>query len=333
MALNPKTRTEYFIAGREGELPIGNRDPETRIEFFLAGREDELPAGHQEPESRLEHFIKDYRSGGDITVIPLTVTNNGDYTAPEGKAYSPVAVNVALPENAYLLKDIPSTPTAIATFADGAEMVMPSLKVAIEPQQEGSGDPSPTNIRPISGWSNCVISVANAITDPTVEHTYTIDLDGTRYGGELDVVNGVLTVDRVGVDMGTLDWKGDASNHHYYTSLNSTPYDKSRGNEIICSCYKNDGGVTTAPYYGDNDTFKWWASPSLAWEIYVTDETEYESIDAFKTAMSGQILCYPLATPLTIQLTPTAVKSLEGTNNVFADSGEILEGEYLGGVS
>ena len=33
--------------------------------------------------------------GGDITVEELSVTENGTYTAPEGKAYSPVTVNVS----------------------------------------------------------------------------------------------------------------------------------------------------------------------------------------------------------------------------------------------
>lgn len=33
--------------------------------------------------------------GGDITVEALNVTENGSYTAPEGKAYSPVTVEVA----------------------------------------------------------------------------------------------------------------------------------------------------------------------------------------------------------------------------------------------
>lgn len=33
--------------------------------------------------------------GSDITVEEVTFTDNGDYTAPEGKAYSPVHVNVA----------------------------------------------------------------------------------------------------------------------------------------------------------------------------------------------------------------------------------------------
>ena len=54
----------------------------------------------------------------------LTVTENGTYTAPSGTAYNEVEVDVPLPENAYLLKDIPNTPTAIATFSD-SEVVLP----------------------------------------------------------------------------------------------------------------------------------------------------------------------------------------------------------------
>ena len=42
---------------------------------------------------------------------------------------------------------------AVVTFSDGADLPLKSLLVYIEPVQSGSGDPSPTNIRPISGWS------------------------------------------------------------------------------------------------------------------------------------------------------------------------------------
>lgn len=42
---------------------------------------------------------------------------------------------------------------SIASFSDGADnMPMKSLVVDIEPVQSGSGDPSPDNVRPISGW-------------------------------------------------------------------------------------------------------------------------------------------------------------------------------------
>jgi hypothetical protein len=45
-------------------------------------------------------------------------------------------------------------PAAIASFTDGAQDApLKSLVFDIEPVQSGSGDPSPTNIRPISGWT------------------------------------------------------------------------------------------------------------------------------------------------------------------------------------
>lgn len=48
----------------------------------------------------------------------------------------------------------PTVSGSIASFNDGAEDVpMKSLIVNIEPVQSGSGDPSPSNVRPISGWT------------------------------------------------------------------------------------------------------------------------------------------------------------------------------------
>ena len=43
----------------------------------------------------------------------------------------------------------------VASFSDGADGVpVKSLSVGIEAVQSGSGDPSPTNVRPISGWDS-----------------------------------------------------------------------------------------------------------------------------------------------------------------------------------
>jgi len=47
--------------------------------------------------------------GSSVTVEPLPVTANGTYTAPTGKAYSPVTVNVAKPD--YLISDGDSVST------------------------------------------------------------------------------------------------------------------------------------------------------------------------------------------------------------------------------
>jgi hypothetical protein len=48
------------------------------------------------------------------------------------------------------------------------------------------------------------------------------------------------------------------------------------------------------------------------------------------TPTIGAEVVYELATPQTIQLTPTIIKSLQGENNFFASTGEIIKLEYLG---
>lgn len=50
---------------------------------------------------------------------------------------------------------------AIASFPDGAAVAAKDITIGIEPVQSGSGDPSPENVRPISGWTG-----ANVWDDP-----------------------------------------------------------------------------------------------------------------------------------------------------------------------
>lgn len=71
----PITRKEqYLAAGLDGgDLP----DPITREEQYLYEIATKMQGG-----------------GSSVTVEPLTVTQNGTTTAPSGKAYNPVAVNV-----------------------------------------------------------------------------------------------------------------------------------------------------------------------------------------------------------------------------------------------
>lgn len=71
----PVTREEQFLAAGldGGDLP----DPITREEQYLYEIATKMQGG-----------------GSSVTVEPLTVTQNGITTAPSGKAYSPVTVDV-----------------------------------------------------------------------------------------------------------------------------------------------------------------------------------------------------------------------------------------------
>lgn len=58
--------------------------------------------------------------------------------------------------------------------------------------------------------------------------------------------------------------------------------------------------------------------------IFVVDIAKAElTAEQFKTAMSGIQLVYELATPTTCHLTPQEVRTILGTNNIWADTGDI----------
>lgn len=70
------------------------------------------------------------------------------------------------------------TPASVMTFEDGADGMPMAVKIGIEPVQAGSGDPSPENIRAISGWTGANIYNKQAKnffgpnTSPTIGRYY-----------------------------------------------------------------------------------------------------------------------------------------------------------------
>ena len=77
---------------------------------------------------------------------------------------------------------------SIASFSDGGdELPMKSLKVNIVPKQSGSGDPSPSNIRPISGYTDVnVTRVGKNLLDPAYRTEYgTNTIDYYKDAGDL----------------------------------------------------------------------------------------------------------------------------------------------------
>lgn len=203
-------------------------------------------------------------------------------------------------------------PVSITDGADDIPVV--DLTASIEPSQSGSGDPSPNNIRPISGWN----SVNVTVTGDDDTETYTTSLGTTVYGGTLDLTTGVLTVDRAIADMGDLTWSVTGDRMTVATRLTPTPVTKSSWdvtNPIaICSCYKygnigNNNGVDKAIGFYNG-------------YLYARD-TDYSDANAFKTAVVGQTICYELATPTTVQLTAQEIKTFLGNNSISADTGDV----------
>ena len=69
------------------------------------------------------------------------------------------AINEAAQSGSNEMESTVTTPVSIASFNDGGDNIpVKSLKVLVSAVQSGSGTPSPSNIRAISGWSGAKVS-------------------------------------------------------------------------------------------------------------------------------------------------------------------------------
>ena len=316
-----------------------------------------------------------------------------------------------------ILEDIRSiSNTAIASFTgDGRDLVR--LVVGIEPVQAGSGDPSPDNVRPISGWAECKVTrtgknlldpsarttsaqniryyqndnlllkagtytlsissqvsglyvnsgastlfekynstfLAFTLTEDTPVHfdfyksgidtsslcqlevgstassyepyqgqTYTIDLDGTRYGGTLDVTTGKLMVDRAMVDMGTLNWSSWEQGGSLIFNSHISAKMPVRDVPCISSQYAYNPAIVSSW----SDLLNGQMTGQAGGDVVYVRDTRYSSNADFKTGVSGVQLVYPLATPIEVDLDPVTIETLLGTNNIFADCGDTTVDYY-----
>jgi len=186
-------------------------------------------------------------------------------------------------------------------------------------------------------YPNAQIEVDDTATtyEPYNGQTYNIQFkDGdnplTVYGGSLDVVSGVLTVDRAYYNISDITFS--ESGNYYRLLDNSIPFAKSQFSEDGILSHFNYGDrreciVGTTPSSGHYIMFYKNKVDALLSISSVADFNAY--LVSQKTNGNPVQLVYKLATPQTYQLTPTAVKSLLGTNNIWADTGDVGDVRYF----
>ena len=94
---------------------------------------------------------------------------------------------------------------------------------------------------------------------------------------------------------------------------------------FLCSVYAPTIGMSGATFQGNNYDKK--INITSVGNIQLQDSA-YTDADTFKAAVAGQTIVYNLATPTTIQLTPTEVQTLPGSNMVWTDCGSVTKLEY-----
>ena len=245
---------------------------------------------------------------------------NSEKTYISGEAWNNrVNFQVIAPEDSAFAR------TVISTQSDLNFLVTPGTDVPT------SWTPY-SNICPISGRTGLTVYRSGSDTSNPTEFPVTWETEaGTVYGGTLDVVSGKLSVDRrlkTFVGATSEGWSfGSGAHQYFYCTLETL--NAGINSEVVCDTFPNNGQIS-----GGNNTQGVYVFNSTAYNGF----TLYLRWNALGVTTLAELrnwlhtnnitICYKLTTLTEIQLTPQEVTTLLGDNNIWVDSGNILELEY-----
>lgn len=188
---------EEFDKTIQNMIVISNTEPtDPNVKLWMyqnPGQKIEIPtmedfrnlkhATDEQVSAAVSDWLEENISGGETIAVDKSLTVEG--AAADAKVVGDL--KSAVDEVSQATTSTTLGPSPIVTFdAFAADMPLKGLTVNIEPVQSGSGDPSPTNVRPISGWMGCNVTRAGknqfsiTATTSTVNGVdYTINADGT----------------------------------------------------------------------------------------------------------------------------------------------------------
>jgi len=157
------------------------------------------------------------------------------------------------------------------------------------------------------------------ITTGSIIYTNWANEAGTIYGGYVDLVTGEVWETWGLKDLGTVNWSKYSNRAGVFYSAVMAEFPATSKLGVLCNKYASThDNVTEQPDKSIGDAYQLRAR---SFAIYDTDYAD-ATVAEFKTVMSGVIAAYPLATPtLVTTLTPTALRTLIGTNNIWASNG------------
>lgn len=161
------------------------------------------------------------------------------------------------------------------------------------------------------------LSLTASAYEPYTGTSVTIDLDGTRYGAQLNVLTGEMTVTHGYADENSFTSVNSSASYAGLHWADYNPDNCSNVGTSFCSMLErkdgNSGWASTVPCFSlgpENANYKI--------RVYCAQT----SISDFKTFFADLQIVYPLATPFTVQLSPATLSLLLGENNIWADTGE-----------
>lgn len=187
--------------------------------------------------------------------------------------------------------------------------------VNFESEQSGSGTPSPSNPRPISGYSYITINVSPT-SNPAEGVDTTIQLGSTYYVGTLDATNGILTVTHAVTDINTAITSRTTSYVHpvFYGDIAGI---KVGVQTIIAEAFNGIESKLSAQNFANNSDDGDCTNNSNNTQFFIRADA-YTDVPSLKADLGTTKILYELATPLIVQLDPTVIEGLTGQNYITA---------------
>ena len=261
---------------------------------------------------------------------------------------------------------------SVASFNTALAMPLVNGEFSIEAYQEGSGDPSPVNVRPIHGFDKVNLVNSRIVsTNKLIPITATQEGSGEPsptnirpihagltivrdddsvlevYGGELDVLTGVLTLNKWCVQ--AKDLRTNYINWVYYSALNGVYFPFDNGtyrfvdisisetypdgkHPVMCNVYR----YPTAPVEPTDENYiRWLGSPNNGNLLFKNEHTTSYS-DWVNYIDNADIQLVFDIHEQTIQLSPTELaraKEALGINTYTIQLGQDFYGGTYNSVS
>lgn len=214
-------------------------------------------------------------------------------------------------------------------ITNGFPAPLDSCIVTFGPVQTGNGDPSPSNIRTISGRTGLSVYVSPTSSGGT-KYPVSWSEYGTVYGGTLDIVSGLLTVTHKST---TFDGSTtfDVLNSGRFVVV--TQDDMLPGNHYADPKVLVDKFIKVELMGNVPDSVldvRVGADSNKLYFYHFDTALNLKTKSAIKSwfAQNPTTYTYPLADPITYQLTPKQISTIRGENHIRSDAGDISATYY-----
>lgn len=207
------------------------------------------------------------------------------------------------------------------TIHNASGLSAKSCEVTFPLIQAGSGDPSPENVRPITVWNEVNVYCDTEQT-LTPAKTITADLGGSYFSGKVvwnsDGSCKAIIDTKYNLYIGEEEgWaqKGSLNNDNRFT-IGITNLKQDLAGESVCNYLKYESGSS-----GN------WGAFRVTGSFFVVKDNgdNFTTANAFKEYLSEHPLqlCYPISTPIEINLSASEIELLSGTNCLWTDGDNI----------